>query len=201
MILFVGKRKCLGCGKEFEMRVHQKFCGDWRKKIGCAYKNRLDWMKKWRIEHLEKSKEMARKYRSNNLEKCRAWSRIARTNWYFNLKKNNPEKLKLYNHAHERRVEKAKGKHTLDEWLFLKEKNDNRCLACGKKEGEIILTRDHIIPLIKGGTNYIENIQPLCFSCNSSKQDKIINYAERNSEVVGVNTPYSETNRVFEGSR
>ena len=40
------------------------------------------------------------------------------------------------------------------------------CAACGVVED---LTRDHIVPLIKGGTNDASNIRLLCRECNSVK--------------------------------
>ena len=60
------------------------------------------------------------------------------------------------------------GEFTAQEWLDLKEKYNNRCLCCGKHESELLkpLETDHIVPVIKGGTNWITNIQPLCKKCN-----------------------------------
>ena len=74
------------------------------------------------------------------------------------------------------RKHNAKGFFTLEEWRILKNKYKNTCLSCGKKEPKIRLTIDHMKPLIKGGSNYIRNIQPLCVSCNCKKNSKIINY-------------------------
>ena len=48
-----------------------------------------------------------------------------------------------------------------------------KCLCCGDKNN---LSIDHIIPVKKGGTNKIDNLQPLCLSCNSKKNTKIIDY-------------------------
>ena len=69
----------------------------------------------------------------------------------------------------------AIGSHTFGEWQLLKKQHGYRCPYCGKKEPEIKLTQDHIIPLSKGGSDFIENIQPLCRSCNCKKYNKIIN--------------------------
>lgn len=71
--------------------------------------------------------------------------------------------LKARRYARERGAE---GSHTLEEWQDLKAEFDNRCAFCRKGKP---LTKDHIIPLAEGGTDYIDNIQPLCRNCNSKK--------------------------------
>lgn len=61
------------------------------------------------------------------------------------------------------------GEHSFDEWELLKAQHSQTCQGCSESEPKIKLTKDHIIPLSKGGSDDIENIQPLCGRCNSSK--------------------------------
>jgi 5-methylcytosine-specific restriction endonuclease McrA len=73
-----------------------------------------------------------------------------------------------------KRLKEAEGNHTFGEWELLKKQYGYKCPMCGMKEPEIKLTEDHIIPLSKGGSNWIENIQPLCLKCNMKKHNKLI---------------------------
>jgi len=67
----------------------------------------------------------------------------------------------------------AEGSHTTAEWESLCAQYNHRCLACGQKRP---LCEDHIVPLVKGGTDDISNIQPLCRPCNSAKGTQTIDY-------------------------
>lgn len=49
----------------------------------------------------------------------------------------------------------------------------SRCLCCG---AETILTVDHVVPLFMGGSDLLDNKQPLCKSCNSRKGVKTVDY-------------------------
>jgi len=44
-----------------------------------------------------------------------------------------------------------------------------RCRECGASKDEISLEIDHILPVAKGGTNDIDNLQTLCRECNRMK--------------------------------
>jgi 5-methylcytosine-specific restriction endonuclease McrA len=60
------------------------------------------------------------------------------------------------------------GHHTKAEWLELLSRYGGRCARCRSRKR---IERDHIIPISKGGSDRIENIQPLCKSCNCRKNN------------------------------
>lgn len=76
------------------------------------------------------------------------------------------------------RIRKSEGTFSFVEWEALKMKYRYMCLCCKKCEPEIRLTADHIVPIVKGGSNDISNIQPLCGICNSIKKTKATNFIE-----------------------
>jgi len=160
------KRKCINCGKEFyalptEIKrgggkyccrkcFYEKGCGNKTHRFGRIAPN-------WKGG---KSKgEQKKKYQKEYTEKNRD-----RKN-YLNLRRYVRKK-------------QTEGSHTFGEWKLLKKQYGFTCPCCGRQEPKIVLTEDHIIPLSKGGSNFIENIQPLCRSCNSRKHTKIIKYSK-----------------------
>lgn len=50
----------------------------------------------------------------------------------------------------------------LEAWVS----ENSRCAYCGSEESIQI---DHIVPLSRGGAHAIENLQPLCRTCNTVK--------------------------------
>jgi 5-methylcytosine-specific restriction endonuclease McrA len=119
----------------------------------------------WYQKNKGRLKAKASAYYEANKEKC-----IANMRAY---SKAHPE-LDTVKHAKRRaRETKSGGEFTREEWLDLCEKHDYRCLRCGKRKP---LAADHVIPVSKGGTSNISNIQPLCKICNSIKHTKSTDY-------------------------
>lgn len=58
------------------------------------------------------------------------------------------------------------GTHTPEEWSALVAALGGGCLSCGARQD---LCKDHVHPLYLGGSDGIDNLQPLCRSCNSKK--------------------------------
>ena len=48
-------------------------------------------------------------------------------------------------------------------------RDQHLCLYCGKRFGRQLLTRDHVMPLSRGGRDHWENVVSACFHCNSRK--------------------------------
>ena len=55
-------------------------------------------------------------------------------------------------------------------WEEIKAAYDHRCAYCGKKDRN--LTKDHMVPIAKGGSDRMDNVVPACFSCNRRKNAK-----------------------------
>lgn len=45
--------------------------------------------------------------------------------------------------------------------------------ATNSNGDEVLMTSDHIVPRSKGGPNILENLQPMCATCNRNKADKM----------------------------
>jgi hypothetical protein len=145
--------------------------------------NRLKYLR-WKLEKPEQLKAIqqraVKKWRVKHREQ---WLESNRTNG-IKWRKVNKELTRKYGTERKARKRGAEGKFTLKEWEDLKKEYNYICPACLKLEPEIMLTVDHITPLIDKGTNYISNIQPLCLHCNLVKNRKTIKYSVKGQNTV-----------------
>lgn len=73
-----------------------------------------------------------------------------------------------------------RGCHTDAEWEALLQACGSACVRCGR-EGTAAMERDHIVPLFHDeSSDAIDNLQPLCKSCNSARGPETVDYRPSN---------------------
>ena len=146
--------------------------------------------KKYRENNPEKEKERYKKYYNENKEKILATHKKQKNNpeYYEQWRKKNPEYNKNWSKTEKGKACKQRSKTkrrvnekniintlTAEEWVDILKEYHFKCAYCNK---EFTLfdreTRDHIIPISKGGNNVKENVVPACRVCNSKKNNKIL---------------------------
>lgn len=156
--------------RQYRLKNKEKF-KEYRKKSAPKYKT---YWQKWQKDHYDEVLERVKVWQKNNPEKVhqsilKSKTKRREVDKEYNQRwaKENP--IKVANYNHKRRSLLKNESFTKQEWEHLKELHKQKCALCKKKEK---LTIDHIIPLSKGGSNLISNIQPLCKPCNSRKGNR-----------------------------
>lgn len=86
------------------------------------------------------------------------------------------EAQRIYSNKRHAQKKAAGGSFTPQEWYALCASYSFHCLSCRKPHDFADLTIDHVVPLSKGGSNYLSNIQPLCLPCNQQKNAKTFDF-------------------------
>jgi 5-methylcytosine-specific restriction endonuclease McrA len=122
--------------------------------------------KEWKAKNTSRVLELNRSWSKNNPDKVAS----SRKSW----EENNRESFVIYrrNKCHKRRVrmELNGGSFTFKEILDMLDSQQKMCACCGVDIVENYQI-DHIMPISKGGSNWIDNIQLLCPGCNRAKSD------------------------------
>jgi 5-methylcytosine-specific restriction endonuclease McrA len=111
---------------------------------------------KWAKANPERVRARTQKWQAANPDYVQRW------------RKQNPEAARAIKHRYRANLAAAEGIYDVNEIKALFEKQDGRCAYCGRsiRNGYDV---DHIVPLSRGGSNWITNIQLCCASCNRRK--------------------------------
>jgi len=123
-------------------------------------KNRDRWRlynREWYAKNRGRKHLYNREWHTKNKEQANTQTR----KWF----QDNPEERCAYQSHRRARIQNADGDATAEQIAARWEVYGHTCYICG---GPAEAT-DHVIPLVKGGSNWPANLRPICTQCNSRK--------------------------------
>jgi len=162
------KKNCLHCNEEFEVRSKfkpdQKYCTD---KCNNRAKSKRHYHK-----NVEKSREYAANWRSNNTEKV-----LAAKDKYYHSDKGKANYTRK-NIKRRSKLKESIGVANLTADIIAElHKKYPVCAYCNREfttSGKGKRNIDHVLPLAKGGPSTMDNLVVACAECNKHKQDKLL---------------------------
>lgn len=174
--------------------------------------------KKYRETNKKRIQKYMEQYRKDNKERIKIYESRRRSNfsqevrfirnenakmryclWYINNKEEaklrrkkwaekNKDLIRVLTLNRISRKKNAEGKFFKKDILIKLELQNNKCVYC-KCDVSISYHVDHIMPLYRGGSNWPDNLQILCPSCNCSKgaktHDEFIEFLQKQKSVQG----------------
>jgi HNH endonuclease len=161
-------RCCAKCRAEFVVTSDCSYCRQCRREYSRAWSKRNSHSERERAAAYREKNRDAQRVRSR---KCMARLRATDPDYARRIKEwraANKDGVRIWDI---KKVAKRKlapiGNFILRDWKQLKSIWGNRCAYCGKSSER--LTKDHMVPLARGGIHDVSNIVPACLSCNTSK--------------------------------
>lgn len=135
-------------------------------------------MQAWYREDPERARAQKREFYAQNPQQHVEWNSA----W----QEKNPEKVLSYKRNYRARKKNAEGSHTKEDVDSLFSSQKGRCAhpwcRVDLADGFHV---DHIMPLVRGGSNDRRNLQLLCAPCNHSKNaTHPIDYARRHGHLL-----------------
>lgn len=158
---------------------YKKLSSEYNKKRWVENKEELSARhKEWRLDNLDKRAEYIREWWSGREDERNARQR----DWNAknperakkhrdNNRKNNPETIRMCIRRRRALEYNAEGNHTKEDISDILYAQNNKCVYCGDDISQNYHV-DHIMPLVLGGSNWPDNLQCLCPSCNAKKGGK-----------------------------
>ena len=156
-IRIVRNYACYVCEREKVRRQQLKKPELWRKNA-----------RAWGVANRERKQANVRRWKEANPERYKEIQKRAARKWG----QTHRDTARAISQRRRSRKINATGTHGRHDIQYLKD-TQKSCL-CGDSFAKVKSTIDHVVPLSRGGSNWLSNLQLLCQPCNDSKHNKLM---------------------------